>query len=100
MNGTRADTEGVEGAEAAETRDHDASNASSSNNSSDSSETDKPSDKTSDSEEDSDDEMPLPLFLLERHDESEMLGNSINYLDISPKSERKLEHKSKKSKIK
>ena len=83
------------GAEAVNSRERDTSNDSGSTNSSDG---DDVSDKTSDNEEDSDDEMPLPLFLLEHHDESEMLGNSVSYLDTSPRSQRKLEHKSKKSK--
>ena len=94
----RADETGADtgGAEAVESREHGASNDSSST---DSSVEDDASSKTSESddEEDSDDEMPLPLFLLERHDENEMLGNGVTYLDTSPRSQRKLEHKSKKS---
>lgn len=99
------------GAEAAESRENDASNDTGSGDSEDSEE---PSEKTSDEdedneeeeegeeegeeeEEDSDDEMPLPLFLLERHDEIDMLGNGVNYLNATSKNQRQLEHKSKKS---
>lgn len=87
------------GAEAAESREHGASNDSSSTHSSVEDDiSSKESENDDEEEEDSDDEMPLPLFLLERHDENEMLGNGVNYLDTSPRSQRKLEHKSKKSK--
>ena len=96
MDETGADTGG---AEAVESREHGASNDSSSTHSSVEDDiSSKESENDDEEEEDSDDEMPLPLFLLERHDENEMLGNGVNYLDTSPRSQRKLEHKSKKSK--
>ena len=97
MDETGVDTGG---AEAAESREHGASNDSSSTHSSveDDTSSKESENDDDDEEEDSDDEMPLPLFLLERHDENEMLGNGVNYLDTSPRSQRKLEHKSKKSK--